>query len=56
MRIKVYNENGIVKITKILGNRNEEITMFSNLKNGEVVTIEVNIHISSNGKKDSINS
>lgn len=55
MKIKVYNENGVVKITKILGTRKEEITMFSNLKDGEVATIEINTHISSNAKKNSIN-
>lgn len=55
MKIKVYNENGVVKITKMLGIGNEEITMFSNLKDGEVATIEVNTHISSNGKRSKIN-
>lgn len=54
MKFKIYNENGIVKITKILSPGKEEITMFSNLKNGEVATIEVNSHISSNGKRSSI--
>ena len=54
MSFKIYNENGVVKITKILGPEKEEITMFSNLKDGEVATIEVNTHISSNGKKNSI--
>ena len=32
MNFKIYNENGVVKITKILGPEKEEITMFSNLK------------------------
>lgn len=54
MNFKIYNENGVVKITKILGPEKEEITMFSNLKDGEVATIEVNTHISSNGKRNSI--
>ena len=54
MQFKIYNENGVVKITKILGPGKEEITMFSNLKAGEVATIEVNTHISSNGNRNSI--
>lgn len=28
MNFKIYNENGVVKITKILGPKKEEITMF----------------------------
>lgn len=35
MNFKIYNENGVVKITKILGHEKEEITMFSNLKDGD---------------------
>lgn len=45
MKFKIYNENGVVKITKISDPGKEEITMFSNLKGGEVVTIEVNNYI-----------
>lgn len=54
MQIKIYNENGVVKITKILGPGKEEMTMFSNLKDGEVATIEIESHISSNGNRNSI--
>ena len=54
MNFKIYNENGVVKITKILDSEKEEITMFSSLKDGEVATIEVDTHISSNGKRNSI--
>lgn len=54
MQFKIYNENGVVKITKIISYGKEEIVMFSNLKDGEVATIEVDTHISSNGKRNSI--
>lgn len=55
MQIKIYNENGVVKITKILGPGKEEITMFSNLKDGEVATIEIDSHISINATIDTVN-
>lgn len=40
MKIKVYNENGTVKITKILDS-GKEMTMFSNLASEEIATIEI---------------
>lgn len=40
MVVKVYNQSGKVKITKICGNGVEH-TMFSDLKNGEEATIEI---------------
>ena len=40
MEIKVYNDNGIVKITKISHTGNES-TVYSDLKDGECATIKV---------------
>lgn len=40
MKIKVYNQNGKVSVTKICPDGNER-SMFSDVKNGEVVEIEV---------------
>ena len=41
MRIRVYNQNGKVKVTKICHYR--ELTMFSAVPEGEVVEIEVGV-------------
>ena len=40
MVVKVYNQSGKVKITKICGNGLEQ-TMFSDLKSGDEATIEI---------------
>lgn len=40
MLIKVYNENGTVKVTKILKNGTEHV-MFSDVQSGQVAEIEV---------------
>ena len=50
MEIKVYNDNGIVKITKISHTGNEN-SMYSNLKNGECVTIKLDALISYKAEK-----
>ena len=50
MEIKVYNDNGIVKITKITPTGNEN-SMYSNLKNGECVTIKLDALISYKAEK-----
>ena len=54
MKIKVYNENGIVKITKIITSDNYERTVFDNLQDGEVAEIEVNYFETTNAENDSI--
>lgn len=51
MKIKVYNENGVIKITKIITSDNVERIMFSSLEDGEVVEIEVNFCTTTRGKK-----
>ena len=54
MKIKVYNENGIVKVVKVTTN-GTEIPMFSNVADGEVATIDIEVaNISVNGNLDSI--
>lgn len=40
MKFKVYNENGTVKVTKILENGTEQV-MFSNIQSGQVAEIKV---------------
>ena len=45
MRIKVYNDNGVVKIVKVIS-EGVEIPMFSNLQPGKVAEIEVEATIS----------
>ena len=54
MQIKVYNEDGKVKITKIASNGTEQI-MFSNVSNGEVAIIDIEVtNLSVKGNLDSI--
>lgn len=53
MTIKVYNENGKIKVTKISASGIER-TMFSDIAVGEVVEITVESTLSVNGEKDSI--
>jgi len=53
MKIKVYNENGKIKVTKISANGTEQ-TMFSDIAAGEVVEITVEATLSVKGEKDSI--
>lgn len=53
MKIKVYNENGNIKITKITCTGVEQ-TMFSNLYDGEVAEIDVEANVSIHVEKDSI--
>lgn len=40
MKIRIYNENGTVRVAKLWDN-GKEVSMFSNIKNGQAVTIEV---------------
>lgn len=53
MRIKVYNENGNIKVVKETDNGNE-MTMFSNVRNGEVAIIDIQSHIALKAELDSI--
>ena len=54
MKIKVYNENGHIKITKTTDNGIEQ-TVFGALANGEVVEINVEVaNLSVVAHKDSI--
>ena len=51
MKIKIYNENGVVKITKIITTDGVERTIFSELKDGEVAEVEVNFCTTTREKK-----
>ena len=52
MKIKIYNENGVIRVVK----NGIEQTMFSNVTDGEVATIDIEVaNISVQGKKVSIN-
>ena len=42
MKIKVYNENGNIRITKVASNGTEQ-TLFSALRDGEVAEINVEV-------------
>lgn len=53
MKIKVYNENGVVKITKISASGLEQ-ALFSNLKDGEFAEIEVNFSTTVQADKKNI--
>lgn len=54
MQIKVYNEDGKVRIVKRTNNGTEQ-TMFSNVANGEVAIIDVEVsNLSVQGNLDSI--
>lgn len=54
MKIKVYNENGIVKVVKVMSN-GTEVSMFSNIADGEVAIIDIEVaNISVVGNLDSI--
>ena len=54
MKIKVYNENGNIKITKVTNNGMEQ-TLFDSLYDGEVVEVDVEVaNLSVKTEKDSI--
>ncbi len=54
MKIKVYNENGNITITKT-SNKGIEQTIFSSLYSGEVAEIDVEVaNLSVKAEKDSI--
>jgi len=54
MKVKVYNENGIVRVAKVTAN-GTEMTMFSNVADGEVAIIDIEVtNISVSGNLDSI--
>ena len=51
MKIKVYNDNGNIKITKVIGD-NVEQTLFGSLLDGEVAEINVEVaNLSVTGEK-----
>lgn len=53
MKIKVYNENGNIKIAKVASNGTEQI-LFSSLYDGEVAEINVEVaNLSVEAKKHS---
>ena len=53
MQIKVYNENGVIRVVKVKNGM--EQTMFSNVEDGEVAIIYIEVaNISIQGTKDSI--
>lgn len=52
MLIKVYHQNGKVKVTKTNGYR--EVPMFSNVSDGEVVEIEINTNTSTTSHKEKV--
>lgn len=54
MKIKVYNENGKIKITKVTNNGTEQ-TLFNTLSVGEVAEISVEVtNLSVKAKKGGI--
>ena len=54
MKIKVYNEDEKVRIVKVTSNGTEQ-TMFSNVADGEVAIIDIDVaNISVSGSMDSI--
>ena len=55
MKIKVYNENGIVRVSKITPNGLEQ-TMFSDVQHGQVAVIDVEAEISYRSHKYDIRS
>lgn len=54
MVFKVYNNNGKVKVTKMQGIR--EVTMFSDIQDGEMAEIEVDTSSYTRSHKKPINS
>ena len=54
MQIKVYNEDGKVRVVKVASNGTEYV-MFSNVADGEVAIIDVEVaNLSVQGNLDSI--
>lgn len=54
MQIKVYNEDGKVRVVKVASNGTEQ-TMFSNVVDGEVAIIDIEVtNLSVKGNLDSI--
>ena len=54
MQIKIYNENGKVKVVKVVSNGIEQ-EMFSNVADGEVAIIDIEVtNLSVKGNLDSI--
>lgn len=45
MKIKVYNENGVIRVTMITASGTEQ-TMFSNIQKGQVAEIQVYAEVS----------
>ena len=55
MKIKVYNENGKVNVVKVTEN-GTELSMFSNVRDGEVAVIEIQSSISIKANKEELDS
>ena len=53
MKIKVYNEDGNIKITKVSAGGLEQ-TLFSSLYDGEVAEIDVDFAPTVHAEKDSV--
>ena len=54
MKIKVYNENGNIRVVKVTDN-NTEMPIFYHVADGEVAIIDIEVaNISVNGHLDSI--
>lgn len=53
MQFKVYNENGIIRVTKITPSGLEQ-TMYSDVQNGQVAVINVEAEISCYSHKEDI--
>lgn len=53
MQFKVYNENGIIRVTKITQSGLEQ-TMYSDIQNGQVAVINIEAEISCYSHKEDI--
>lgn len=53
MIIRVYNENGEIKVTKVVGD--SEIFMFENIKAGQFAEIKIESSISYHAFLESVN-
>lgn len=51
MKIRVYNENGIIRIVEVT-NRGTEITVFGSLINGEVAELKIRNDVIDCGESD----
>lgn len=51
MKIKVYNEKGTVRITKIITSDNVERPVFLDVQDGEVAEINISLYTATEAKK-----